>query len=148
MKKDEIRCIGNKAKSVITGIAESKLNLEVNLPGYYILRCERNRDSGGVACYIRKDLCLNTRTLHCNETENLIFDILSPKSKSLTIGVFSRPPNQAMFVDLMKENFSNLNSKENEIIYLLGDFNINLLQNKNYIRKEKEVLPLKDHSVV
>ena len=43
LKKDEIRCIANKTKAAIIGITESKLNhnvpdLEVNLPGYDILR--------------------------------------------------------------------------------------------------------------
>ena len=90
LKKDETRCIANKTKAAITGITESKLdhtvpNSEVNFPGCNILRCDRNRNGGGVACYIRKDLCFNTRTLHCKEIENLVFDILLPKSKPITI---------------------------------------------------------------
>ena len=59
-------------------MAESKLNhnipdSEVNLPGYDILRCDRNRNGDGVACYISKDPFFNTRTLHCKEIENLFF---------------------------------------------------------------------------
>ena len=141
LKKDEIRCIANKTKAAIIGITESKLDhtvpdSEVNFPGYDILRCDRNRSGGGVACYIRKDLCFKTRTLHCKEIEILVFDILLPKSRAKTIGVFYRPPNQAEFMDLMVENFSNLNLKDNEI-YLLGDFNINLFQNGKYILNGK-----------
>ena len=86
---------------------------------------------GGVACYIRKGLCFNTRPLNCKEIENMIFDILFPKSKPVTIGVFSRPQNQANFMELIVKSFSLLNLKDNEI-YLLGYFNINLLQNKLY----------------
>ena len=105
-KKDEIRCIANKTKAAIIGITEPKLDHtvpdpEVNFPGYDILRCDRNRNGSGVACYIRKDLCFSTRNLHCKEIENLVFDILLPKSKPITIGVFYRPPNQAEFKDLM-----------------------------------------------
>ena len=55
-----------------------------------------------------------------------------PKSKPVTIDVFYRPPNQANFMELIVKSFSLLNLKDNEI-YLLGDFNINLLQNENYI---------------
>ena len=125
----------------ITGITESKLDQtvldsEVNFPRYEILQWDRNRNSSGVACYIRKDLCFNTRTLYCKEIENLVFDILLPKSKPITIGVFYRPPNQGEFMDLMVEKFSNLNLKDNEI-YLLGDFNINLFQNGKYILNGK-----------
>ena len=133
LKADEIRCIANKTKAAIIGITESKLDhtlpdLEVNFPEYHILWCHRNRKSGGVTCYIKKDLCFNTITLHYKELEHLVFDILLPKSKPIFIGVFCRPPNQAEFDDLMVEKVSNWNVNYNEI-YLLGDFNINLFQN-------------------
>ena len=137
-KKDEIRCIANKTKSVITGITESNPdhtvpNSELNLPGYDILRYDRNKNGVGVACYNRKDLCFNTRTLHCKEIKNLVFDILLPNSKLITVAVFY---NQADFMDLMVEKSSNLNLKDNEI-YLFDDFNINLFQNGNYILNGK-----------
>ena len=93
-------------------------------------------NGGGVACYIRKDICFNARTLHCKEIENLVFDVLLPKSKAINIGVFFRPPNQAESMDLMVEKFSNSNLKYNEI-YLLGYFNINLFQNGKYILNGK-----------
>ena len=132
-KIHELKCIANKSKAAIIGITESKLDhtvpdLEVNLPGYDILQCDRNRKGGGVACYIRNNLCFNTRALNCTEIENIIFDILLPKSKPITIGVFYRPSNQANFTELIVKSFSLLNLKDNEI-YLLGDFNINFLLN-------------------
>ena len=138
-RKDE--CIANKIKAAIIGIKKSKLDhtvlySEVNYPGYNILRCERNINDGGVACYTWKDLWFNTRTLHCKEIENLVFDILLPMSKPITIECFYRPPNQADFMDFMVERFSNLNLKENET-YLLGDFNINFFQNDKYILNGK-----------
>ena len=82
-KIDQLKCISNKTKAII-GITESKLDLTVpdlgvNLPGYDILQCDKNRNGGGVACYIRKDLCFNTRPLNCKEIENTIFEILFPK---------------------------------------------------------------------
>ena len=132
LKAHEIRCIANKTKAAIIGITESKLDhtlpdLEVNFPEYHILWCHRNRKGGGVTCYIKKDLCFNTITLHYKELEHLVFDILLPKSKPIFIGVFCRPPNQAEFDDLMVEKVSNWNVKYNEI-YFRGDFNINLFQ--------------------
>ena len=62
-KTDELKCIGNKAKAAIIGITESKLDhtitdFKVNLPGYNILRRDRNRNGDGAACDIRKDFCL------------------------------------------------------------------------------------------
>ena len=55
-KIDELKCIANKTKATIIGIAESKLDhtvpdLKVNLSGYDILWCDRNRNGGGVTCY-------------------------------------------------------------------------------------------------
>ena len=90
-KIDELKYIANQAKVVIIGIVESKLDhtvpdLEVNLPGYDLLRCDRNRNGGGVACYMRKDFCF--RPLNCKKIENSIFDILLLKSKPITIGIF------------------------------------------------------------
>ena len=139
-KIDELKCIASKTKATIIGMTESKLDhtvadLKVNLPGYDILWCDRNRNGGGVACYIRKYLCFNTRPLNCKVIENIIFDILLPKSKRITIGIFYRPPNQANFMELIVKSFSLLNLKDNEI-YLLGDFNI-VLQNGNYILNRK-----------
>ena len=119
-KKDEIRCVANITKAAIIQIAESKFDhtvpdSEVNFPGYDILRCDRNRNGGSAACYIRKDLCFNIRTLHCKEIKNLAFDILLPKSKPISIGVFYRSPNKAEFMDLVIDKFSYLNLKDNEI---------------------------------
>ena len=39
----------------------------IKLPGYDILRCDRNRNGGGVACYIREQLCFNAKPLNCKE---------------------------------------------------------------------------------
>ena len=108
----------------------------MNIPGYGIIQCDRNRNGGGVACYIRKDMCVNTRTRHYKEIENLVFDIILPESKLITVGVFYRPLHQTNFIDFMVENFSNLNLVDNEI-YLFGDFHINLFQNGNYILNRK-----------
>ena len=116
-KIDELKCNANKTKTAVIGITESKLDhtvldLEINLPEYNILRYDRNRNSGGVACYIWKGLCFNTKLLNCPEIENSIFDILLPKSKPITIGVFYRPPNQANFMELIVKSFSLLNLKD------------------------------------
>ena len=52
---DEIRYIARCTNAAVIGITESKLddsvlNNEINIPGYDVLRCDRNRSGGGVAC--------------------------------------------------------------------------------------------------
>ena len=59
-KIDEIRDIANRIKPALLGITESKLdssvtNMEVSINGYSIIRNGRNRDGGGVACYVKND---------------------------------------------------------------------------------------------
>ena len=56
--------VGNTA---IIDITESKVDnsisdSKVEIPGYSILRCDRSRNGGGVACYVRQDLCFNLRS--------------------------------------------------------------------------------------
>ena len=80
----------------------------------------------GRICAATQDICITI------EIKNLVFDILLPKSKPMTTGVFYRPPNQADFMNLMVEKCSNLNLKDNEI-YPLGDANINLFNSGNSI---------------
>ena len=95
-------------------ITKSELNhtipdLEVNLPGYDILRCDRNIN-------INKNLCFNTRALNQKEIENIIFGILLPKSISNTVG---RPQNQDNFMELIVKGFSHLNLKVNEMLWVI-----------------------------
>lgn len=63
-------------KAVVIGITGSEFDhvihdSEVNLPGYNILQCDRNRNDSDVACYIKNDLCFNTKTLGSKEIEIL-----------------------------------------------------------------------------
>ena len=60
-KIEELRFIAKSTNTAIIGICESKLEVsvleqEINIDNYKILRCDRNRQGGGVACYIRNDL--------------------------------------------------------------------------------------------
>ena len=50
----------------------------------------------------------------------------------ITVGVFYRPPNYNKFLEELNNDFNKLYTEKNEVI-ILGDLNINLLQNDNYI---------------
>ena len=104
LKIDELRDIISRTKPAILGITESKLDSsvsdqEVNISGYSILRSDRNRNGGGVACYIRADLCFNRRNVFSNTIEHVFFDLLIPKVKPISIGIFYRPPNANTFLE-------------------------------------------------
>ena len=56
--------------------------------------------------------------MDCKEIENIIFDIILPKSKPITLGIFYRPPNQANFMELIIKSFS-FKSDETKYIFLV-----------------------------
>ena len=147
-KIDEIRDIANRVKPAVLGITESKLdssvtNMEVNINGYSIIRNDRNRHGGGVACYVKNDLCFNTKKIFPNSIEHVFFEILIPKVKPIAVGIFYRPPNSNDFLDLLSNSFQQIDLNKKEI-YLLGDFNINLFQNGKFLLKENQSNQVKD----
>ena len=141
-KIDELREISKQTNAALIGISESKLdssilNPEININGYVLLRRDRNRHGGGVACYIREDINYTVLDIFPSEIESIFIDILLPKTKPFTVGVFYRPPLQVNFLELVAENFDKLSVDEKEI-HILGDLNINtLLNGKSILDKVK-----------
>ena len=94
-KTDELREIAKKTRATVIGLTESKfdatvLDGEVNTDGYELIRSNRNRHGALVACYIKNDVAFRPRGGFSNETENLFFDILLPKTKPVLAGILYR----------------------------------------------------------
>ena len=75
-KIDELREIAKVSRAAVIGITESKLDDsvmdgEINIEGYNTVRSDRNRNGGGVACYIRSDISFNIRNDFIGDIENL-----------------------------------------------------------------------------
>ena len=129
-KIDEIRYIAKMSNAAVIGLTESKLDdsvldSEINIDGYEVLRCDRNRNGGGVACFVREDIGFNVKNCLSKDIEYIFFDVLLPKTKPFSVGIFYRPPSKANFLELLTDDFVNLSPESNEL-YILGDFNINL----------------------
>ena len=77
--------------------------------------------------------------------EHVFFEILIPNVKPIAIEIFYRPPNENDFLHIFSNEFQEIDNKANEI-YLLGDFNINLLQNGKFILKKNQSYKLKSSS--
>ena len=110
-KIDELRAIAKKSRATVIGITESKLDEtvldgEINIDGYELIRSDRNRHGGGLACYIRNDVSFNVRGNFSNEVENIFFDMLLPKTKPILIGILYRPPDQSKFLDKLSTAIS------------------------------------------
>ena len=90
-KIEELRIIAKSTNAANTGISQSKLDEytlepEIQIDDYKILQCDKNRDEGGVACYIRNDLSYNILSVFPHEIESVSFEILLPNSKPITVG--------------------------------------------------------------
>ena len=123
----------------IIGISESKLDEtvlegEICIDGYELIRADRNRKGGGVACYIKSNLAFNQRKDFSNDIEKIFFDILLPNSKPILVGIIYQPPDQSGFLTKLTDAIKGTEFFEEQEVYILGDFNINLL-NKKTLRK-------------
>ena len=126
-KIDELRHMARLSNAAVIGICESKLdksitNSEILIDNYDLLRCDRNRNGGGVACYIRNDLSYIQKNLFPNNIDNVFFEIHLPKTKAITVGIAYRRPNQSIFIKTFNENFAKLDTTNKEAC-ILGDFN-------------------------
>ena len=136
-KIDELRNIAKLSNAAVIGISESKLDdsvlsFEIHIDNYNTLRCDWNRHGGGVVCYIRNDLSYDVKSFFPPEIENSFFEILLPNTKPIIVGIIYRPPSQSEFLEIINTHFSKLDTNNNEI-YILGNFNINLYLNNSYI---------------
>ena len=125
LKIDELRDIVDHTKPAVLGITESKLNSsvsdqEVYINGYSILRSDRDRKGRAATCYIRADLCFNSRNIFSNSVEHVFFDLLIPKVKPISIGIFHRPPNVNTFLETLFNDLKHIDLHKNKV-YFLGD---------------------------
>ena len=144
-KIEEIRFIAKKSKATVIGVSETKLDetifdAESYIEGYSIVQCDRDRKCGGVACYIKHDICFSTKNILSKNIEVIFVDLLLPRIKRISVGIVYRPPKDTNFLQLFAEILNALNILENVII-VLGDMNINILKNGvNLLEKAQTVL--------
>ena len=143
-KIDELRNIAKLSNAAVIGIGESKLDdsvlsSEIHIDNYNTFRCDRNRHGGGVVCYIRNDLSYDVKSFFPPEIENIFFEILLPNTKTIIVRIIYRPPSQSEFLEIINTQFNKLDINNNEI-YILGDFNINLYLNNSYIFLKNNLL--------
>ena len=110
---DKRRYIAELSNATVIGITESKLDNcipypDIQIDNYQILRRDRNRKGGGVACYVGNDLSYIEKDFFPEEIENIFFEILLPKTKPITAEIIYQPPNQNNFLQTLNENFAKL----------------------------------------
>ena len=50
-------------------------------------RCDRNRNEGGVACYLKADLCFKLTSTVMGDIEDIFLDILLSEKKPVFVGL-------------------------------------------------------------
>ena len=105
----------------------------MNLNNYYFEFTPTETSAGGTLLYIANHpsykCCNDLNTYKKNELESTFIEIVNPRKSSTIVGVIYRHPS----IDLADFNCNYLNkllentSKQQKSIFLLGDFNVNLL---------------------
>ena len=125
--KDEIEVLMRENKIDILALNETKFDSkteeeQVSIPGYTVLRCDRNSHGGGVAIYLRDTLNFEHRTNL--KTDNL--EMLKPKcSKPFILLAWYRPPNYETETLTEVNTLLETLEKEQKGTLLIGDVNCN-----------------------
>ena len=118
----------------VIGLVETKLSDEIshlyNIPSYNKHLLNNSRHSGGIAIYCKNSLSISQRpdlNKRTNHIESLFIEIES-NTKNIICGIIYHRPNSstANFINDLESILSGIDS-ENKSIYIMGDFNINLL---------------------
>ena len=148
-----------KFKFSIIGITETWLsssNIDLYcMPGYdhyYMYRTAKR--GGGVSLYINENFMVRTRSDLDTMSEQIEAKFVEIKKentgllKDAIIGIIYRPPNQdvVVFNDKLNEILSSIKS-EKKLIYLMGDFNINILDAKDHIPSSEFLDVIYAHSM-
>ena len=138
-KIEQLRSLLIDSNISVLGITETKLdntvsNEEVEIDGYNLIWCDRNRKGRGIACYIKISIFFNYHQSLNQNFGNILIDILLPKSKPIILGIIYRPLEQSSSTDDFNIALKELASEGNET-YFLGDFNINLFFEGQFVEK-------------
>ena len=138
---EELKYLLDKTKIdfAVKGISESRIKKDkstinsINLKGYYYESCSMESAAGGTLLYISNHLPYKPRNdlsiYKSTELESTFTEILNPKKTNMIVGYIYPHPHMDLneFNDYYVNNPLDKLSKENKIVFPLGDFNIDLL---------------------
>ena len=133
-----------RTKTAVFAASETCLDSSVNdseivIPGFSVVRKDRNRNGGGVALFIRDNIPFNTRPdLNVDGLEAVWVELLLPRSKGILVSAMYKPPNDADFLSKLDSTLSKIDPGSE--MYVLGDMNIDISSNSILSHRYKEVL--------
>ena len=110
-KIEELRKISKDTNSAVIRLSETKLDKtildsEISIPNCSLIRRDRNRKGEGVACYIRSNIFFNSQNYLSDKVENISFDLLLPKTKSISIAIAYKSPTENHFLDYLSRGLN------------------------------------------
>ena len=92
---DETRYIATRTNTTIIRISKSSLyetvlESEIQIPEYQFLKSGRNRNSGGIVCYIRIDIGYIQKHFFPKEIESIFVEVLLPETKPIIVAIIYR----------------------------------------------------------
>ena len=109
---DDLRILLVNRSIDILSINETKLDdsiksCKVRIPGYEFIRCDRNRQGGGVGFYIKTSTNFAVHSdLYVSNLENLCIEIRKPNSRPFLIATWYRPPCSTIDLFYVTNHFS------------------------------------------
>ena len=131
---DELRLMLPNSKIDVFAVNESKIDSsitdnEISIPGYNMIRRDRNRFGGGVVVYIREVHSFKERKdLNLENLEMICCEINKPQSRPTLISAWYRPPNSEMKIFDSFEIFLKKCDVESKELLIIGDINCNILK--------------------
>ena len=122
------------AISISIILKDTNLSKNINIYNYSVEFTPTESHAGGTLLYINNKLSYKLRQDLCiyksSELESTFIEIINPKKTNIIIGCIYRPP--AMNLNEFNNNYLNILlqkiSKEKKNVFLLGDFNVDLLK--------------------
>ena len=119
----ELQYIANSSNATVIGISKSKLDesvlqLEIQRNHYDLLRWDRNRNGGGVAC-CWSDISYIQKQYFPEEIKNIFFEILLPTTKPIVVGIAYWLPSQFNFLETLNKNLPSIDTDSKRDIFLV-----------------------------
>ena len=105
----------------------------LDIDGYEVIKKDRSRNGGAVCIYLRNSINFKVRSDFISiELKAVCLEITKPHSKPFFVTTIYRPPNATVeFFDHLEKLIKQIDD-ENKEMYILGDLNCNLLEEKTF----------------
>ena len=115
-------------------LKDTNLSKNINICNYSVEFTSTESHEGGTLLYINNKLSYKLRQDLCiyksSELESTFIEIINPRKTNIIIGCIHRHP--TMNLNELRDNYLKIllqkNSKEKKNVFLLGDFNVDLLK--------------------